>query len=984
MPCMRPFHRTAFLAALAASAPLHGQVLPLQRWDVAQGLPATRITAIEPDPRGWMWVGTWEGLALLQGPHARAFGVAEGLPHSFVNDVASSADGVLWVATKGGGLARLRSDPVTPLESAFEPVHPSDAAPVNDASCIAIDGEGVVWCGTDSGIWAVRAAPSPPGLASARCVWPDLFFEHAGQACTDRDGSVWLLARGSLHAARAGGQEVFAAPTEDGNSVVVTAEADGTLLAGFDRGVWRCDPRADESQRWRRLPVALPAGALVRALVRDTIGDLWIGTNRGLVRVDGRAQVIYGLRNGLPDEIVRALAIGADGLPWIGTWSAGVCRLATRALVSWTPSCGLPDANALQIVLGADDGVLVGLERGLAWIDGEDGVRRLTESDALPFRAAGQRIARDAQGGWWIGTDEGLWNARGAVPDMATAVRVSDARCAPRSSIFGTPCGAERGALWYSEGSGRIVRLQLGPGGEIHDCLELDLGARAALPPRVILPRANGDAWLLPYDGLLRVRGGRVEDVAMEAGILTHARCAYADRAGRLWIGTRFRGLWRCDEPDVDAPRLERVPVRLPSEAVWSIAEDAAGRLYLGTARGLVRVDLSTLETERIGVAAGLAGEIVTAVLADSRGRIWCSTSGGVSRLDPQAELRDPAPPQTWIVAVRAAGDDVAIALRGAGTVDAGEVPADAASLEVECSAAVFTGADAVLFQERFDTGAWSAPGPERRLELARLAPGDYHLEVRAVLGRLFGEPASVRVRVLPPWWRTGWFAALVVAAVASLVAVAWTTRQARRRALESVRRRIADDVHDEVGAGLAQIAILAESARAGAGPESDERLREAARIARALRGSVAEIVRALDPRPEDLETLALRARSVAANLFESQGTEVQVRSTGLAGRFGLDPARRRHVLLAITELLANAARHSGAELVEVEIAARDGELRVVVSDDGRGFAADAHHAGHGIEGLRRRAREVGGSLRLESSPGQGTRAELRVPLPAG
>jgi signal transduction histidine kinase len=83
-----------------------------------------------------------------------------------------------------------------------------------------------------------------------------------------------------------------------------------------------------------------------------------------------------------------------------------------------------------------------------------------------------------------------------------------------------------------------------------------------------------------------------------------------------------------------------------------------------------------------------------------------------------------------------------------------------------------------------------------------------------------------------------------------------------------------------------------------------------------------------------------------------------------------------------VQEALANAARHSGAPLARVVLAAKDGVLRVVVDDEGHGFdPADMRATGLGLAGMRERAALLGAHLRVESAPGRGTRVALEVPL---
>jgi signal transduction histidine kinase len=155
------------------------------------------------------------------------------------------------------------------------------------------------------------------------------------------------------------------------------------------------------------------------------------------------------------------------------------------------------------------------------------------------------------------------------------------------------------------------------------------------------------------------------------------------------------------------------------------------------------------------------------------------------------------------------------------------------------------------------------------------------------------------------------------------------------------------------------------------------------AALARTTRASMADLVWAVDPTRDTLAELLRRLRAVTSNLFAAEGVELVLKlpeEAALAG-LALAPDRRRHLLFAAKEALHNVERHACARRVELELVREARQLRLVVRDDGRGFDPTAVSAGHGLASLQRRARELGGELRIETRLGGGTRVELVVPL---
>jgi signal transduction histidine kinase len=207
--------------------------------------------------------------------------------------------------------------------------------------------------------------------------------------------------------------------------------------------------------------------------------------------------------------------------------------------------------------------------------------------------------------------------------------------------------------------------------------------------------------------------------------------------------------------------------------------------------------------------------------------------------------------------------------------------------------------------------------------------------------------------------------------------------RLARALALERLRTEIATDLHDDLGSGLAQIAIQSEVGRRAAGTEQEHAFGEIARLARGLRESIADIVWAVDASRDRLLEVVRRARHVAFNLLDSDGLEVAFTAPEDERTLALElpAALRRHLLLFVKEAVTNVARHARARSVAIEITLSGAELGVRISDDGCGFDTARVGSGHGLTSLSRRARALGAELSLRSEPGAGTEIRLRVPL---
>ena len=205
--------------------------------------------------------------------------------------------------------------------------------------------------------------------------------------------------------------------------------------------------------------------------------------------------------------------------------------------------------------------------------------------------------------------------------------------------------------------------------------------------------------------------------------------------------------------------------------------------------------------------------------------------------------------------------------------------------------------------------------------------------------------------------------------------------RESARRALgaqEDERRRVARELHDELGQILTGVLLLLDEAskappdRAGAAIEEGRE---------AVRDSIEEVRRIVrDLRPEALDDLGLpSAMATMATAFERHTGTTLERSVPQ----DLPPLSREQelVIYRVTqEALTNVARHSGASRAELAVSCEDRHVKVAVRDDGEGFAARPPGSG-GIQGMRERALLVRGTVDVVSAPGEGTEVTLSIPV---
>lgn len=264
------------------------------------------------------------------------------------------------------------------------------------------------------------------------------------------------------------------------------------------------------------------------------------------------------------------------------------------------------------------------------------------------------------------------------------------------------------------------------------------------------------------------------------------------------------------------------------------------------------------------------------------------------------------------------------------------------------------------------------------------LLPGPYRFEVKAVNDAgLWSKPVGLSFTVLPlPWWRRhpSLLVGCAAAGIGLLVSLVPVTRTRRLLQIERLRASIAADLHDQVGAGLTDIAILSEVAARKAGDLPE--LERVAATARELVDGMGDIVWLINPRWDSLSELFLRLKDSYAELFAYGGAQFEVGDLSVFEDVRLPMAYRQDLHLLFKEAVRNALRHSGCRQAELSVTLRGRHLEVLLQDDGRGFPPERRNGnGEGLAIMQRRAERLRGRLEIDSSA-QGTTVRFAGSIP--
>ncbi len=1032
------------LAVLALSlVSVIAEQLPVKTYTIADGLARDFINKIKQDPNGFLWFCTAEGISRFDGYDFTNYGVADGLPHRVVNDILIKRDGTYLFGTEGG---LVQFDPATVdsnnshftlIKLGTENVEPSVESMVEDP-------DGSAWLGTSHGVFHLTGSRNS---WNAEVILKDPATDtpvmDAGAVFLDNSGSLWIGTgtNGVFRYRRDHPPEHYKEENglaQNGISCVFQ-DRDGTLWIGTGTGLTRVvdspKPSTNISARNYTVKDGLQSN-FIETVYQSSDGRIWVGTRGGVSYLsdpDIRSTVAfrsYGPDNGLPNFRIISFCEDRDGNIWIGGENGGAFKIPLNGFVSFLESDGFGSTRIGQVFEDRAGSVyaLTFSPSGLGpLILRYDGNRFVRELPPLPVGTQmtwgwNQLIAQDRELDWWIPTSTKLYRFSGGPDGRLTSSKLKRAYSSSdgvnEKGIFRLFIDS-KDDVWFTtldDPSSSLHRFTRETESIVH------------FPPSEEFPKSSvtayaegpdGDLWVGFYTGgIARFRDGRFKMYQQTDGVPPgFVRHLFFDSKKRLWMGTSIGGVGRVDDINASVPQFENLTTKdgISSDQVTTIIEDKFGRIYLGTGRGIDRMDPDTRKVKHFTTADGLPDNFINTSFADKEGVLWFGTLHGLARFVPESEVQRPPPP-ILISGIRVAGIKRPIPEFGLTEVNISDLRYTENQIEIAFLSVGFAAGETLRYQYRFeDSDAnWSDPSEQRTITLPNLPSGSYRFLVRAVNSDgLIGESAAaVNFRILPPIWARWWFIAICFLLFGGLVIGFFSYRTARLRdvnvaleearlaeemlrksqeerlnELESVRSRIATDLHDDIGASLTQIAVLSEvaqtQARRGNGAVEGP-LSKITDVSNELVGTMSDIVWSINPAKDHLSDLSQRMRRFASDLLASSSIRFHFQGNDNVAETVINSNLRREVFLLFKESINNVVKHAGAKNVWVDLNVVAGHIKLTIRDDGTGFDPDDVHiseAGNGLSSMRRRTLEMGGVFEIRSSPASATTVLVSFPV---
>jgi ligand-binding sensor domain-containing protein/signal transduction histidine kinase len=982
-------------------------------WQTEQGLPQNYVRALAQTRDGCLWVGSDDGVARFDGLRFVSFGLREGLHSGPVRTLLGDSRGALWIGGAGGGLTRWH-------EGRFTTFTLQDGLPSYSITALAEDNTGRIWVGTESGlvVWdngRLTPLTAAEGFKGKRIT--ALFQDHKG--------AMWLGAANTGVFYFQGGRF---APLQDASvdellhdPHCLLADKEGRLWVGAGDDFVLCL----EGKRWR--PYRIPrhqARPYVCALAEGPDGTVWAGSaGEGLLQFRGGKAEVLSARSGLSDNLTECLLTDQEGVLWVGT-HGGLNRLQRKRLFVFGQKEGLGYGPVHS---------LAEVSPGVVWAGKpSDGLYRWDGRNFSRLAAAGLSLGGPQVNALLMARDGSCWvaGARGLLHFKQPRNAASQAEL---SALAGRNVLAlaedSAGGLWVGTREGELWRLSQGK-------WIAQTNLWQPHPITAIVHGRDGSVFLgTEGGGLDRYLGTTHMHFDKQQGLFSELiRTLYLDAQGALWVGTTGGGLSRWLDGHISTFTTRD---GLPDNTISQILEDDAGRLWLGSNRGIAcvnKLELEQLAEGRIsaiypqvyGRAEGMLSEECTggfypAGLKTESGLLWFSTLKGIVVADTHLRATGaPAPPvlleEVLVEGTRLpnfkvqgppAREQTAPPAHAEPTTEGLRIPPGQHRIELVYTAVSFDAPEQVRFRYQLEglDSDWVEAGTRRTAFYNYVPPGNYQFHVTACNtdGVWDSTGTSLALTVLPRFWQTWWFMGLTAAGMLASVAGGARIVEKRKlqrrvkhleqeRMLERERTRIAQDLHDEMGAKLCRISFLSAHARRCQDAPAELRQQVAAISddSREVLHSLDEIVWAINPQNDTLEHVASYIGQYAQDYFQETGIECTLDIPSQVPPHPLSSQCRHHLFLAVHEAFTNILKHSRATKAKVAINCSPSLFEIVVSDNGKGFvppdgattgAGPRVETGNGLRNMRQRLAVLGGRCHLDSAPGQGTTIRFTFPF---
>lgn len=1000
--------------------------LYFKKINTGNGLSHNKVNCIVQDKRGFTWIGTDDGLNRYDGNNFLIFrntpGSATGISGNIITGLLEDEKGILWITTSDGGLTRY--DYRLPATQQFKQFKnkPGDKSgiPVNIINALVQDEYGFLWLAT-SGKRVIRFnkqsekfdEPVTTGTATALAL------------CLDNNKNIWVGRQGGgllkvhTQSLQLDFDKQYSNLYAKLPHVVVTSlfmDSDKNIWYGsWDKVLYKYNITTGRKEVFQESASPF-LNDEIDGITEDSQQRLWMaGRYKGLQVYDKKQNQFYNFsfnpaREGtIADNKVNCVFIDGHNNLWIGTDKGiSMSSLTQQFAQQFLPAAANSDARIKTYDFFVD-------KNKTTWIAVSSGIYTKKNTELvfqhMPVSYKGEKLAvtkfyKDDDGTMYFGTNYSLFRYNA----VARTIELLP--------------NTEKDNVMNRIIESRVVSI-------IRDTIK-------GHPALLVSPYGHFLAYYDLVEKKWISRLDSTEKIVSSFNLTDNLiRKFHRSNDGGIWLATVKEGLgyWnKRSNPSVQYFKNDPSDISsLANNNVYDMATDNKGNLWVTTNGGGLHY-FNTGEKKFTHIAS--SANLVEGVQTDGTGNVWMIAEGNLHRYNPVTgtyttfELPDieksggvkgyiykDAEGQLYV-----SGDNYFITVQPATIKEKLEEPAviftDFKVFNKSFSHLLFEKKIALKYTQNFFTIEFAAPfysgsnrihysymlegvdkdwvdgGARNFASYPNTGNGNFIFKVKASVGngKWTENITSIRIEVIPPFWKTGWFYTMcaLLLAVAAYLIYRYRVNELLKR--QAIRNKIAQDLHDSVGSTLSSISVYSQVAqiqsKKGNTEELSEVLDKIGNTSNDMISEMNDIVWAINPRNDSMEKIIQRMESFARPLAAARNIRFELVCDKGIGTLQLDMDKRKNFYLIFKEAVTNAIKYSGASELLADIQLRGNTLVLKVNDNGVGFNPDnelsgktASLSGNGLRNMHTRTIELNGHLEIQSEPGQSTVITLQFSI---
>lgn len=954
--------------------PVSGQHPVFKNFGLSEGLVQSQPYAITQDSIGNLWVATLGGLSRFDGKRFTNYTRSEGLQDNIVFNLAYDRQKVMWIGSMKG---LSRYDGITFKNIPFLPKKKA-----SNITSVIIDKSGQLW------------ATSPARLC--KLVNDTLIQQKPFTTADEKVMKLFKFLNGDIGVI-VDGNKIYKYNNRQWTQVVHVANEIPFFTTVFEDAkgyLWLLSEKKLGYYKNRKYTdVSIQENIREKDLLLTDInespnGTIWVGTSKGLVllKSNGRVQHL-NQQNGFTDLSVKDIFVDRSGNIWIGVDGGGLYRHGKESIELVNNMDGLPnhvvmsvwkDETKQQVWMGTNGyGVYVADAAGINPI-------HLKLKDKIPSLITA--IVSNRKEEVWVGSyDGGLWKIVGSNRSLVEPLGDKNSKyisgaTSANALFFAALNGLyiHRNNTWRKIATEGMFINTIAP---VNDSVAF-LGTRAGL-------------FLLKDNQLIRVfSNGITADMSVVAMVINHSH---------IWAGTESQGIFMINQQSGEIKNITEGTV-LRGQDIYSMIRTADGTIWAGTSKGLAQCTSMSENNYRIrffgdNYLFANAESNQGALTRANDGTLLLGTTSGLFYVKESLMNANQSPLSLHIESVQLNSGDQGNQTSHQSIVNwyhlpvKPMVPYSDNKIDFRFGVTDLSGENLYQYQyyiEGFEK-KYSNQSVSGQVTYTNLPPGDYTFKAKAInvnLGAVSNELAF-QFSVETPFHKTTGFyilaiVFLIILAIFSHKAYyhlqfkkAQRIEQIRQAEEDKIRKRTAQDFHDELGNKLTRIKLLTEVLNSTMKEQSDAKklIQQIHDNAQALYSGAKEVIWSLGGNDISAYDLLIHMSSFTAELLENSNISFEMSSIpqSLSG-ITLNKEQNRQLMMIAKEVINNAVKHAECNNISISVSAKlVDEFELIIEDDGIGFDMTKVKSMSGIANIQQRASRLPVVLSIETAPGEGT-----------